>query len=284
MKKITSKKIEVMAKSHQNAKELASKLFVLILIARIKGLSGLSNYISPEILQGKSDLVMALPKLLQEPEPILPLYNVLGMLLGFIVKGSTSGSISLKVTTKTLMHYYDITQELEKEILLAGVIAIQKGHNPLALKEELGKILSENSKRIRALMNEFFKSEITEDKSLIALLKSESDSGFAFPMEMEELAPEEEINKTAKKNIGGELISYDEFSYEIKSLISEKLKVEFKKITDEASFRVDLGADSLDAYELVYAIEEEFTISIPDERANEFEKVINALDYCWGKF
>jgi acyl carrier protein len=40
-----------------------------------------------------------------------------------------------------------------------------------------------------------------------------------------------------------------------------------------------LGADSLETYELVYAIEEELGISIPDEKANEFETVKDALDY-----
>ena len=47
----------------------------------------------------------------------------------------------------------------------------------------------------------------------------------------------------------------------------------------ESSFRQDLGADSLDTYKLVYAIEEELGISIPDEKANEFETVGDALNY-----
>ncbi|MGL1894029.1 MAG: phosphopantetheine-binding protein, partial [Spirochaetaceae bacterium] len=38
-------------------------------------------------------------------------------------------------------------------------------------------------------------------------------------------------------------------------------------------------ADSLDTYELVYAIESEMDIEVPDEKANEFEKVSDALDY-----
>lgn len=49
----------------------------------------------------------------------------------------------------------------------------------------------------------------------------------------------------------------------VKSLISEKLEIEDSKITLNASFRKDLGADSLDTYELVYAIEEELGVSIP---------------------
>ena len=51
------------------------------------------------------------------------------------------------------------------------------------------------------------------------------------------------------------------------------------KVTLDASFRNDLGADSLDTYELVYAIEEELGVSIPDEKANEFETVRDAYDF-----
>ena len=66
---------------------------------------------------------------------------------------------------------------------------------------------------------------------------------------------------------------------DIKKIIAEKLEVEEDKITLEASFRQDLGADSLDTYELVYGIEEEMGITIPDEKANEFETVKDAYDY-----
>ncbi|NLE16000.1 MAG: acyl carrier protein [Spirochaetales bacterium] len=65
----------------------------------------------------------------------------------------------------------------------------------------------------------------------------------------------------------------------VKSLIAEKLEIDENKITMDASFRKDLGADSLDTYELVYAIEEELGISIPDEKANEFETVKDAVDF-----
>ena len=71
----------------------------------------------------------------------------------------------------------------------------------------------------------------------------------------------------------------DELFDKMKKLIAEKLEVEEDKITMESSFRQDLGADSLDTYELVYAIEEEMGINIPDEKANEFETVGDALDY-----
>jgi acyl carrier protein len=71
----------------------------------------------------------------------------------------------------------------------------------------------------------------------------------------------------------------DELFEKMKKLIADKLEVDEDKITMDSSFRQDLGADSLDTYELVYAIEEEMGISIPDEKANEFETVRDALEY-----
>ena len=71
----------------------------------------------------------------------------------------------------------------------------------------------------------------------------------------------------------------EELFAKMKKLIAEKLEVDESKITPEASFRQDLGADSLDTYELVYAIEEEMGIAIPDEKANEFETVGDALEF-----
>lgn len=71
----------------------------------------------------------------------------------------------------------------------------------------------------------------------------------------------------------------DELFEKIKKLIAEKLDIDESKINLDSSFRGDLGADSLDTYELVYAIEEELGVSIPDEKANEFETVRDAYDF-----
>ncbi len=65
----------------------------------------------------------------------------------------------------------------------------------------------------------------------------------------------------------------------VKDLVAEKLSVDSSKIVMGASFRKDLGADSLDTYELVYAIEEELGVTIPDDMANEFETVGDAVKY-----
>ena len=65
----------------------------------------------------------------------------------------------------------------------------------------------------------------------------------------------------------------------VKDLVAEKLSVDPAKIVPGASFRKDLVADSLDTYELVYAIEEELGVTIPDDMANEFETVGDAVKY-----
>ncbi|MFP4114227.1 MAG: acyl carrier protein [Spirochaetota bacterium] len=71
----------------------------------------------------------------------------------------------------------------------------------------------------------------------------------------------------------------DELFEKMKKLIAEKLEIDESKITLDSSFRQDLGADSLDTFELVYAIEEELGIEVPDEKANEFETVRDALEF-----
>ena len=71
----------------------------------------------------------------------------------------------------------------------------------------------------------------------------------------------------------------DELFEKMQKLIVEKLDIDAAKVTLDASFRHDLGADSLDTYELVYAIEEELGVSVPDEKAQEFETVRDAYDF-----
>ena len=71
----------------------------------------------------------------------------------------------------------------------------------------------------------------------------------------------------------------DELFEKIKGLIVENLGVDEDKVTLDSSFRQDLHADSLDTYELVYAIEEALGVKIPDDVANGFETVRDAYDY-----
>lgn len=69
----------------------------------------------------------------------------------------------------------------------------------------------------------------------------------------------------------------------VKEIISKQLGVDIEKVTSEASFMDDLGADSLDTVELVMAFEETFNIEIPDEDAEKISKVQDAIDYIKDK-
>ena len=65
----------------------------------------------------------------------------------------------------------------------------------------------------------------------------------------------------------------------VREIIINELGVESEKVTDDASFVEDLGADSLDTVELVMAFEEEFGIDIPDEDAEQMRTVGDAIKY-----
>jgi len=68
----------------------------------------------------------------------------------------------------------------------------------------------------------------------------------------------------------------------VKEIIVEQLGVEASQVTDRAKFVEDLGADSLDTVELVMALEEEFSIEIPDEDAEKIASVADAINYIAG--
>jgi acyl carrier protein len=69
----------------------------------------------------------------------------------------------------------------------------------------------------------------------------------------------------------------------VREIIINELGVEPEKVTLEASFVEDLGADSLDTVELVMAFEEEFGIEIPDEDAEQLQTVGDAVQYLRDK-
>lgn len=68
-------------------------------------------------------------------------------------------------------------------------------------------------------------------------------------------------------------------SDKVKDIIEKELGVEREKLTAEASFIEDLGADSLDIVELVMEFEKEFNIDIPDEDAEKLRTVGDAIAY-----
>jgi len=69
----------------------------------------------------------------------------------------------------------------------------------------------------------------------------------------------------------------------VREIIAEQLSVEPEKITPEAKFVEDLGADSLDVVELIMKFEEEFGIEIPDEDAEKIQTVGDVIKYLQEK-
>ena len=65
----------------------------------------------------------------------------------------------------------------------------------------------------------------------------------------------------------------------IKELIAEQLNTEAGKITPEDSFKDDLGADSLDLFEMVMALEDEYEIEIPTEDLEQIATVGDVINY-----
>jgi acyl carrier protein len=70
-----------------------------------------------------------------------------------------------------------------------------------------------------------------------------------------------------------------EIAEKVTSIIVDKLGVDPKEVTLEASFANDLGADSLDTVELIMEFEKEFNLSIPDEAAEKITTVGDAVRY-----
>ena len=65
----------------------------------------------------------------------------------------------------------------------------------------------------------------------------------------------------------------------VKKIVIEHLGADEEKVTNDASFIDDLGADSLDTVELVMAFEEEFSVEIPDDAAEKILTVQDAINY-----
>jgi acyl carrier protein len=80
-------------------------------------------------------------------------------------------------------------------------------------------------------------------------------------------------------NLPKERIPMADIEQRVKDIIINELGVEAEKVTADASFVEDLGADSLDTVELVMAFEEEFGIEIPDEDAEKMQTVGDAVKY-----
>jgi acyl carrier protein len=74
-----------------------------------------------------------------------------------------------------------------------------------------------------------------------------------------------------------------DISTRVKAIIVDKLGVDEKEVTPEASFTNDLGADSLDTVELIMEFEKEFNLAIPDDQAEKIGTVGDAIAYIEKK-
>ena len=71
----------------------------------------------------------------------------------------------------------------------------------------------------------------------------------------------------------------DDVASKVKKIVADHLGIDEAKVTEEASFIDDLGADSLDTVELVMSLEEEFDIEISDDEAENILTVQAAIDH-----
>ena len=69
----------------------------------------------------------------------------------------------------------------------------------------------------------------------------------------------------------------------MKEMVADQLNVDAAEITAETSFKDDLGADSLDLFELVMALEEEYNVEIPSEDLEKLTTVVAVMDYLKSK-
>ncbi|KLO20634.1 acyl carrier protein [Schizopora paradoxa] len=74
-------------------------------------------------------------------------------------------------------------------------------------------------------------------------------------------------------------LTKDDIQSRVLDVLKSFEKVDASKLSPSASFAGDLGLDSLDAVEVVMAVEEEFAIEIPDAEADEIQTVQQAIDY-----
>lgn len=69
----------------------------------------------------------------------------------------------------------------------------------------------------------------------------------------------------------------------VAQIIQEQLNLDGVEITEESNFKDDLGADSLDLFELVMAFEEEYGVEIPSEDLEKLTTVGDVIEYLKGK-
>lgn len=98
------------------------------------------------------------------------------------------------------------------------------------------------------------------------------------PMPVRVLAPVANIPSQRWYSEGHQL-SYEDVKERVLNVVKAFDKVDAAKVTAESNFQKDLGIDSLDAVELVMALEDEFVIEIPDVEAEKIQSTADAIQY-----
>jgi acyl carrier protein len=75
----------------------------------------------------------------------------------------------------------------------------------------------------------------------------------------------------------------DNLSDKVKAIIANKLSVDIAKVTDDARFVDDFGADSLDTVDLIMSLEEAFDIEIPNKEGQDIQSVKDAITFIQAK-
>ena len=102
-------------------------------------------------------------------------------------------------------------------------------------------------------------------------------------MLMEECILVDKVNKISINKLTKRNKMSDDISSKVKKIVADHLGIDEGKVTDEASFIDDLGADSLDTVELVMAFEEEFGSEISDSEAEKILTVGDAIKFIETK-
>jgi len=98
------------------------------------------------------------------------------------------------------------------------------------------------------------------------------------PVSVRVLAPAT-VAPTARWYSEGHQLSYEDVKERVLNVVKAFDKVDASKVTAESNFQKDLGIDSLDAVELVMALEDEFVIEIPDVEAEKIQSTADAIQY-----
>src|ERR1700681_978837 len=104
-------------------------------------------------------------------------------------------------------------------------------------------------------------------------------SGAARFMDRDKARPRKAGQRRQPNDSSGVAEPMSEIADKVKKIVVEHLGVDEAKVTPEASFIDDLGADSLDTVELVMAFEEAFSGEIPEDAAEKIATVKDAIDY-----